>query len=174
MGISDEGVAGEVCQEPGSSTSGRGADGPPRRLAYPGSVKKILLSAVAIACVAAGGVLLLRVPRSAPAASAPAPAPKFDAARWSRSTPRASGDDRLAMAKELMRTNALTGKARAEVLSQLGQGAYREPSGALRYELRQVRGPGGQDVIGTDEMLIVFGPDDRVSEVRHVTWHAGN
>lgn len=77
-------------------------------------------------------------PHAAPVAAAP-PA-KFDADASSRSTPRASGEERLAMSLELMRTNALAGKARAEVLSLLGQGAYREPPGARTIGARSGRG----------------------------------
>src|SRR5436309_298174 len=99
----------------------------------------------------------------------------FDSEKWRNLGPFDFGELRLAMARDLLTTKVLIGKPRTEVLSLLGnRGSGADPLGELRYELNEEHRGGNIDPTDIDYLVVGFGPDERVTEVRHEEWHDSN
>ncbi len=84
----------------------------------------------------------------------------FDAALWRQSTMGCASNPRLGMYRELSDKLLRERPTKAEVLTLLGP-PDGEDAATLKYAL-------GYNIIDCDSVLITFGTDGRVSEVRHI------
>ncbi len=84
----------------------------------------------------------------------------FDAALWRQSTMGCAGNPRLGMYEELEARLLRERPTRAEVLTLLGP-PDGEDAATVDYTL-------GYNIIDCDYVIITFGADDRVSEVRYM------
>jgi hypothetical protein len=99
----------------------------------------------------------------------------FDGDWWRTHGPIDFGELRLAMARDLISTNALAGLTRAEVLKLLGAPSWRDKrTGELGYELDEAHHDGDIDPSSVEELVIAFDVDDRVANARRLAWHAGD
>lgn len=100
----------------------------------------------------------------------PNPRP-FDAVWWRTHGPIDFGDERVAMARDLVAARKLVGKPRGEVLALLGEPTWRDAgSSTLWYELAEAHRGGNIDPTDIDELVVRFDDADRAIDARHEVW----